>query len=184
MRKFIAKRGLNAFRARYGYDVSYMEHMLEMAPSAFFKFAATMKLAHHCDVAPANALFAAKLVGALAEDCGPCVQLVADMAREAGVPAQNIEAVLRSDRAGMDEDTATGFRFADALVKRAPDLDDARDAVRTWWGEAGIIDLTLGTQIGRIFPMTKAGLGFAKTCERVRIDDRTVDVVRTLEVAA
>ena len=45
MRKFLARRALKAFGARYDYDVSYMHHMLDVLPSAFFDFAALTKLA-------------------------------------------------------------------------------------------------------------------------------------------
>ncbi len=178
MRQFFARRALKAFGARYGYDVTYMGHMLNVSPAAFFKFAALTKAALHREAAPKPAFYAAKIVGALAEDCGPCVQLAVDMAEEAGMSPTCIEAVLTRNRADMDVDTLLGFRFADALVRRAPEEDDAREVVRGQWGEAAVIDLTLATQVGRIFPMVKAGLGFSKTCRRVHIGDRRVDVVK------
>ncbi len=178
MLRFFAERALKSFSDRYDYDVSYMRHMLKVSPSAFFKFAKLTALSQHCEAAPKDALFAAKLVGAVAEDCGPCVQFAVNMAREAGVDPEQIEAVLKRDRAAMSADTALGFQFADAVVHRAPSEDEVRDVVRTQWGEAAVIDLTLAVQIGRIYPMVKAGLGFSKTCGRVRIDDAPVDVVK------
>ena len=178
MRRFIARRALKAFSARYDYDVSYMNHMLNVSPAAFFKFAGLTKLAKHWEAAPKEAVYAAKLVGALAEDCGPCAQLVVNMAQEAGVPRSQIEAVLTRNIAAMNVEAMLGFRFADALVRRAPEADDARDAVRGQWGNAGVIDLTLAVQIGRVFPMVKAGLGFAKSCQRVRIGEHLIDVVK------
>lgn len=178
MRQFFARRALGAFASRYNYDVTYMDHMLSVSPAAFFKFAALTKVALHREAAPKPAFYAAKIVGALAEDCGPCVQLAVDMAEEAGIPATSIEAVLTRNRSDMDVETLLGFRFADALVRRAPEEDDAREVVRAQWGEAAVVDLTLATQIGRIFPMVKAGLGFSKTCRRVRIGERPVDVVK------
>lgn len=178
MRKFLAIRALKAFATRYGYDVSYMEHMINVAPAAFHAFAGLPKLTEHRAAAPIDAVYAAKLVGALAEDCGPCVQLVVRMAQDAGMSPTHIEAVLTRNRAAMNIDTVLGFRFADALVRRAPELDDAREVVRTQWGEVGVIDLTLATQVGRVFPMVKAGLGFAKSCQQIHIDDHDVDVVK------
>ena len=56
-----------------------------------------MKAAAHREAVPIDASFAAKIVGALAEDCGPCTQLVVDMALEAGMAKDQIEAVLRRD---------------------------------------------------------------------------------------
>ena len=97
MRSWIARRTLRAFAGRYGYDVSYLEMLLNESPSAFFKFAPLMKASAHREVVPVNASFAAKITGGLAEDCGPCTQLVVDMALEAGMAKDQIEAVLRRD---------------------------------------------------------------------------------------
>ncbi len=178
MRSWIARRMLRATGKRYGYDTSYLEMMLKGSPSAFFKFAPVMKAAGHREVVPVDASFAAKIVGALAEDCGPCTQLVVDMALEAGMPKDQIEAVLRRDPRAMNSDTVLGFRFADAVARRSPDDDEYRDAIRAQWGDKGVIDLTLALQMGRMFPMVKAGLGYAKECRRVTVDGHNVDVVK------
>ena len=179
MRSWIARRTLRAFAKRYGYDVSYLEMMLNCSPSAFFKFAPVMKAAAHREAVPIDASFAAKIVGALAEDCGPCTQLVVDMALEAGMPRDQIEAVLRRDPRAMNDATTLGFRFADSVVRRAIEKEDEfRDAVRAQWGQRGVIDLTLALQMGRMFPMVKAGLGYARECRRVTVDGNNIDVVR------
>jgi len=178
MRSWIARRGLRAFAKRYGYDVSYLQMMLDQSPAAFFKFAPVMKAAAHREAVPIEASFAAKIVGALAEDCGPCTQLVVDMALEAGMAKDQIEAVLRRDPRVMNDATTLGFRFADAVVRRSADDDEFRDAVRAQWGQKGVIDLTLALQMGRMFPMVKAGLGYAKECRRVIVDGHNVDVVK------
>jgi hypothetical protein len=165
MRSWIARRTLRAFARRYGYDVSYLEMMLNCSPSAFFKFAPLMKAAAHREAVPIDASFAAKIVGALAEDCGPCTQLVVDMALEAGMAKDQIEAVLRRDPRAMNDATTLGFRFADAVVRRSAEDDEFRDAVRAQWGQKGVIDL-------------KAGLGYAKECRRVTVSGHNVDVVK------
>jgi hypothetical protein len=78
----------------------------------------------------------------------------------------------------MSDATTLGFRFADAVVRRSADDDEFRDAVRAQWGEKGVIDLTLALQLGRMFPMVKAGLGYARECRRVTVDGHNVDVVK------
>jgi hypothetical protein len=178
MRSWIARRGLRAFAKRYGYDVSYLEMMLNCSPAAFFKFAPLMKAAAHREAVPIDASFAAKIVGALAEDCGPCTQLVVDMALESGMPKDQIEAVLRRDLRAMSDTTRLAFKFADAVARRSIDDEEFRDAVRAQWGEKGVIDLTLALQLGRMFPLVKAGLGYAKECRRVAVGGNNVDVVK------
>ncbi len=178
MRRWIAHRALRAFAKRFGYDVSYLLVMLDESPAAFFKFAPLMKAAAHREAVPVDASFAAKIVGALTEDCGPCTQLVVDMALEAGMAKDQIEAVLGRDTRAMNDATMLGFRFADAVVRRSADDDEFRDAVRAQWGAKGVIDLTLALQMGRVFPMVKAGLGYARECRRVTVDGHDVDVVK------
>jgi hypothetical protein len=178
MRSWIARRMLRATGKRYGYDTSYLEMMLNESPAAFFKFASVMKAASHREVVPAEASFAARIVGALWEDCGPCTQLCVDMALEAGVSKGQIEAVLRRDPRAMSDETRLAFRFADTVVRRSPDDEEYRDAVRAQWGQKGVIDLTLALQMGRMFPMVKAALGYARECRRVTVDGHNVDVVK------
>ena len=174
MQKDRARQELQAFGSHYDYDVSYLEQILDAAPEAYEGFMALTGLARQRQAAPPEAFYAAKLLGALEEDCGPCVQLVADMAREAGIAPEQIAAVARRDPEAMTPDTLLGFWFAESLLGRSPEADSAREAVRTRWGTAGVIDLTIGTQIGRIFPMVKTGLGFGKTCQRIRLGDELV----------
>ncbi len=178
MFRFFADRWLKRFSNHYDYDVSYMRHMLEVSPSAFFKFSKLNGAAAHREAAPRDASFAASLVGAVAEDCGPCAQLVVNMAREAGMGRDQIGAVLTRNVSAMNGDTALGFRFAEAVIGRSPEADEVREAIRAQWGEKGVIDLTLNLQIGRLYPMVKAGLGYAKTCQRLKIDETPVEVVK------
>ncbi|MEQ1506234.1 MAG: hypothetical protein ABMB14_28645, partial [Myxococcota bacterium] len=175
-RHALVRRILKAFSDRYDYDVASMYYLLDTSPSALLKFALVNLPASHRSAAPRDAWFAAKLVGAMTEDCGPCTQLVVNMAREAGVPAAQIEAVLARDPARMSADTALGYRFAAAVAVRDPDEDPARDAVKAAWGDAGVVDLSLGLAVGRVYPMTKAGLGFARECRLIQVDGRMVPV--------
>lgn len=178
MLSWFARRYLERMGARYDYDVSYMRHMLDHSPRAFFRFVKLLPLAQHRESAPKEAVMAAGLVGAMFEDCGPCTQLAVHFAAERGVDSAQVEAVLRRDESAMSNDVALGFRFADAILRRTPDEDDVRERVRTRWGERGLIDLTFALQISRIFPMVKAGLGYAKECRRVEVAGRQVDVVK------
>jgi len=178
MFRFFVRRMIVKFGERYRYDVDYMLHMLETAPDAMRAFNALPALAAYRKMAPVEAHMAAKLRGTLHEDCGPCVQLTADMAREAGIAAEQIEAVLTGNQAAMTADTALGYRFASAIIARTGDEDAARDAVRNAYGEAAVIELTLASQITRIFPMVKAGLGYSKSCGRIDLGARKVAVVK------
>ena len=176
MLKSIARNRIRAFSNHYDYDASYMEAVLDASPAAFFKFAKLVNAASHRESVPIDAYYAAKIAGARAEDCGPCTQLCVNMALEAGMPRDQVEAVLTRDYVAMNDDTVLAFRFAQAVIDRRPNEDELREAVRTAWGDKGVIDLTFALQLGRMFPMVKAGLGFARECRRVRVGDKAVMV--------
>lgn len=178
MIRLLIEPWLHRMARRYDYDVTYLTAMLRTSMRGFLKFSKLFDLARHREAAPAAAIHAAKLVGAMAEDCGPCVQLVVNLAREARVDPADINAVLRRDAGAMSPDAALGFRFAEAVAWRLPEEDDLREAVRTTWGDKGVLDLAFALAIGRVFPMTKAAMGYAKACRRVTVDGRAVDVVK------
>jgi len=178
MRKWFARRYLKRYRTQYNYDTSYMEMVLDEAPDAFFKFAKIFGITNYRKVVPIDAMYAAKITGALHEDCGPCTQLVVDMALQAGVANDQIEAVLKGKCAAMNDATTLGYRFAKAVCERSTAEDEAREAVRAGTVFTTHTPVTFALQIGRIFPMVKAGLGYAKECRRVVIEGRNVDVIK------
>lgn len=176
MMRFLANRILDAFARRHDYDVAYMRALLDASPSAFRKFGKVSALSGHREVVPVEASHAARLVGVLAEDCGPCTQLVVGMARGEGVPDEQIVAVLSGNEAAMAGPVALAFRFARAMIENAPELGELRDGVRQQWGDKGVIDLTFAAQMTRIYPMVKAGLGFAANCRQVTVGSTVVPV--------
>lgn len=178
MLKYLIERALEAAARRSDGDVRYFRAFYATSPRALRKMGKVTTLLAHREAVSAEAAYAAQLVGALMEDCGPCTQIHVNMARKAGVDDAQIEAVLRSDRPAMSADTALAVRFAGAIAVRSTDEEDARQAVRERWGEKGVVDLTFATQASRMLIMIKAGLGFATACERVKVGARTVDVFR------
>jgi hypothetical protein len=178
MRSLFARRILRNISTRYNYDTRYLELILKEAPSAFFKLTPLMKAAHHREVIPVDANFAAKITGAMAEDCGPCTQFTVDEALEAGMAKTQIEAVLRRDLRAMNAETRLAFQFADAIVHRSTEDETIRAAIRARWGEKGVIELAMALQVGRIFPMLKLALGFARECRRVSVAGDQIDVIK------
>jgi len=178
MLSFFIRRRLRATARRYGYDVSYLDYMLTKSPRAFFKFARLAAASSHREAVPIEASFAAKITGALAEDCGPCAQLTVNMALEAGMAGDQVEAVVRRDASAMSPETALGFGFANAILHRSDDQELRREAVRARWGDKGVIDLAMALQTGRLFPMMKLALGYARECRRVSVNGHEIDVVK------
>lgn len=167
--KGVMRKRMNAFEREYQYDMSYVRELLDASPAAALKFARVMALSQHNEDAPPAAWYAAKLVGTLHEDCGPCTQLVADMAGRAGVGDTDLRAILRGDTAAVSAEAALGYSFARAALAHAPEADILRQEVIRRWGRKALASLALGLTSARMFPTLKYALGYGHTCMRVRV---------------
>jgi len=161
---------------RYDYDPSYMLYLLDEAPKAFWKFMRASALSKHREHAPVEAAFTVRLLATMTEDCGPCVQLLVHHATDARMASDQIEAVLTRDPSAMNPVVTLAYCYADAVLNRRPDVGDAREAVRSRWGNKGLIDLALSMQGARLYPMIKIALGYAVECQHFRLEGRRIEV--------
>jgi hypothetical protein len=175
LKQFIHNR-LSAYQRDLGYDVSYMRDLLDADLGAFTRFAKITGISQYCKDLPIEASFAAKLVGTMVEDCGPCTQLMVTMAERAGVAADGLRAVLQSDDAAMNPDLLLSVRFSRAVLARDPQADTLRDQVVARWGKRGLISLAFGLVAARVFPTLKYALGHGRACSRVVVAGTPVHV--------
>lgn len=171
LRPFVARR-CAAFERRYRYDMSYARDLFEASPRAFLQFAKFFGPATFAqDLTPAM-LYAAKFAAARHEDCGPCVQLVLDMAAEAGVPRELRAALIANDATAMPGDMALAWRYAHAAVAHDAELPALRDAIVAAHGPRALASLALALVASRTFPAIKYALGHGRTCQRLSVDSR------------
>jgi alkylhydroperoxidase family enzyme len=172
MIRWLIERQLANFERRWHYPMDYARALLRASRAGFWRFARVMPLAAWRDGVPPAAWHAAKLVAVRAEDCGPCTQLVVDMARADGVADALLCAVLRDDDAqirALDADTALAAYFARCWTTGSPGLAEAREALRQRFGERGLASLALAMSGARLFPMIKSALGHGQACQRVQV---------------
>ena len=178
MLKWLIRGRLAAFEKQYGYDLSYARDLLAWDTGAFLAFARIQKMGAYRKGAPVAAWFAAKLVGTLAEDCGPCTQLVVTMALRENIDPTLISAVLRGDDEALSEDLWLGVRFARASLAHSPEADALRETVVAKWGERGLISLAFALTLSRVYPTLKYALGHGKACQHVVVAGAPVMVAR------
>jgi hypothetical protein len=167
MLKAILSRWLDGFERSWAYDASYMRLLLRVSPASLIKFALGTR-APDVRAAPGVALTAAGIVGTLAEDCGPCTQIAADMASAHGIPPAIIRAIIAGDEAAMGETAALAWRFARASLARDMEAcDPLRDEIVRRWGEKGLVAIGLSLTAARMYPTLKYALGYGKTCSKV-----------------
>jgi hypothetical protein len=158
---------IDSFEKTWNYDASYMRALMQAAPESFAKFGLVTQLVDRT-AAPAEALAAAGLVGTLAEDCGPCAQLTADMASAAGVKPEVIRAILAGDETAMGETAVLVWRFARAsLARDMAEADPLREAILRRWGDNGLAAIALQLTTARMYPTLKYALGYGKACSRL-----------------
>jgi hypothetical protein len=179
MFKWLIRNRLAAFERTYGYDASYVRELLDVDSRAFFAFARATSIGNYRKDAPRDVLWATKLVGIVAEDCGPCSQLTITMALREGVPARVLAAVLSKDDAALSDDVRLGVQFARAVVAHAPEADELRDQIVARWGMRAVVAIAFGLTAAKIYPTIKYALGHGKACQRLVVEGETVAVVRS-----
>ena len=121
MLKWLFRQRLDAFDRAHGYDSAYVREILDADLEAAIGLSRVTGLTKYRKGVATDAWYAAKLVGTLAEDCGPCTQLVVTMAEHDGVPQAVIRAILNGDRHAMTADVSLAFqlrrRFFDMIPR-------------------------------------------------------------------
>ena len=180
MLKWLIRRKIQRFGSRYDYDVGYLEHLLDTSTGAFVKFNLINLVSGHARGLPAAPLFAASLRAAAAEDCGPCVQLVSNMALEAGISADTVGAILRADLPALPDDVAMVLRFTEQVLAHDPEADTLRDQIRQRWGEEALISIGFAISASRVYPTFKYAMGYGQACSRIQIEQQLVVPERKL----
>lgn len=174
MLKWLLGAFVDRFEKRYDYDASYMRVLLATDTAAFMAFSKIQGFAGYRK-APPEALVAAGIVGTLAEDCGPCTQIVINMATEGGLSPAVLKAIVSGDEAGMGPDAALAWRFARASLARDMETaDPLRDEIVRRWGRKALASIAMGLAAARVYPTVKYALGYGKACSRVQVGGEAV----------
>jgi hypothetical protein len=178
MLKWIIRNRLAAFERKYDYDMSYAREILAADTGAFFAFGKLMAISSYRKDVPKNMYWAAKLVGTVSEDCGPCTQLMVAMALEGGADAKVVAAVLANDEAALPQDALLGVKLARTVISHAPEADDYREQIAKAHGPRAIVSLAFAICAARFYPTLKYALGHGKACQRVVVAGQSVAVAR------
>jgi hypothetical protein len=176
MLKWLIDRRLDAFARSYEYDVSYLRALLEIDLRAFLAFARLSGVSTYCKGAPVDAWYAAKICGAMAEDCGPCTQLVVNMAERAGVTPAVLQAIVGGRQSELPESPQLAWRFARATLAHDAAAATLREQVVARWGQRGLVSLAFALVSSRLYPTLKYALGFGHACTRVVVSGQPVAV--------
>ena len=186
MLTWLIRNRLAAFERKYDYDVSYAREILAADRKAFLTFAKLSALGAYRRDVPKDVYWAAKLVGTVAEDCGPCTQLTVAMALDDGATPRTLSSVLAGGFAGgarggaaeLPEDVHLGVKFARASLAHDPEADPLREEIVRRWGPRALVSLAFGITAARVFPTIKYALGHGKSCRRVTVAGEPIVIAR------
>jgi hypothetical protein len=171
MIKYIFNKMLLNMKKRYNYDVRYQEDILKTDLGAFLKFMGFQTMSSHSGNVPIGSLFAARIRAIIWDDCGPCTQLVVDMALEENVSPDIVQAIIARDLDKLPEDIALVVEFTEFVLAHNPEADDLRERVLALWGNEGLITLGFAISSYRVYPALKYTLGYGKACSHIEVND-------------
>ncbi len=174
MLRYLFGKMLESFHRRYNYDIRYQQEILATDKTAFLKWMAFQTMAAHAGQLPVEPLFAARLRAIIAEDCGPCTQLVVDLALEAKLAPELISAVIARDLHKLPEDIQLVVNFCDLVLARQPQANDLRAAIRARWGQSGLLAIAFALSSYRVYPALKYSLGYGEACHKVMVKQTAV----------
>jgi hypothetical protein len=169
MLRWLIRRKLSAEEKKLGESVDYLRHVVDVSPAAFLRFCSILPFANSRKVLPMDAWFVAQIVALQHEDCGTCLQIGVNLARQSGVDPALLRAVLNGDCAEIPPAIVDVMRFTQSVITAASDDDVLRETLRQRYGERGLIELSYAIASSRIPPTVKRALGFAKSCSLVPV---------------
>jgi len=155
------------FARQRGYDTAYMQEVTRTWPGAGLRYLFLPAITRLAGPAPdiwAGAILASVLDG----DCGSCAQLVCDDAVAMGVRPERLAACLRRDFEAAGS-VGLGYRFAEAVIRGAPEADKLRAEIRDCHGARAAIAAAFAAASGRVYPVLKRGLGHGGACRAIRL---------------
>ena len=169
MLKALIHNRLDAMERDLHYDLSYVREVLDADLGAFLRFMRAAKLSSYRRDLPLDVWHAAKLAGAMSEDCGPCSQLMVTMAERDNISAETLRAVAQGDDAALSSDARLAVQFVRASLSRDLRADSLREQVVARWGRCGLLTLAFAMVSARVYPTLKYALGHGRACTRLTI---------------
>jgi hypothetical protein len=184
MIKWLLRRQVTNFERTWNYDAPHLRELLDTDLAALMAFGMVQAISRYRkDVSPA-AYCAAAIVAVMAEDCGPCTQLVLDMAERGGVAPSALRAIVARDYDVMPSDAALAARFSEASLAHTQEADDLREQVLRRFGKRGLIALAFATLTARMHPTLKYMLGHGHACTSVTIGGQSQSIFRASGASA
>ncbi len=170
MLQAIFNRQITKAEQQLGVSLDYVRYVARVSRSAAWRLARFSRLVQ---TRPRDewreAVLVGSIVAAMADDCGSCVQIGVNLARQAGLDRNVISAVVERRPEELSADLQEVYHFTEAVIFNTEEQESRREQIRRRFGDAGLVELSLAIALHRVFPALKRGLGYAATCSRVTV---------------
>jgi alkylhydroperoxidase family enzyme len=169
MLRWFIRRRLDAEEKTLGALLDYLRYILDVSPVAFLRFASMMPFANSRSVLPKEAWCVAQIVTLRHEDCGPCLQIAINLARQSGVDTTLIRAILDGRPNDLPQEMEDVRQFTNCVLRPSGDDEALRETLRQRYGDRGLIAPSYAITSSRMPPTVKRVLGYAKSCSEVTL---------------
>lgn len=166
MLKWIMERGIRGMERQLGVELDHLRTMARTAPGLLGRVALFMPLLGYRKRVPGDLMHMAVIGATAAQDCGQCLQIAVNVAVQAGLAPEVVEAAVRGRTEALTEAQADALLFGER-VSTGLDAEEVRRALEARVGEAGMVELASAVAGAQYFPVLKRGMGLAQSC---RID--------------
>lgn len=165
MLKWIAEKIVVAAEKRIGVTLEYAHEIAQTDFGLMLRYGKVLGFLDPNKNVPAPAYHIARLRGAIAADCGTCVEAEINLAKNAKVPSEVIAAVLQSDYSALPDELCAVARLADAVTAKREDAPEARAEISKAYGTAGLIEISFAMNGAALLPGIKRSMGYATVCD-------------------
>ncbi|RMF58298.1 MAG: hypothetical protein D6746_09920 [Bacteroidetes bacterium] len=170
MLRRLLHRRLDAEADRLGASMDYLKHIANTSLPAFFAFLGFLPMARYRRVLPPEVYAVAHLVSAHAADCGDCVQIAVNQARQAGIAPEHVRSILENRPETLPVALTEPLAFARAIIHRDEDPGLHRERLRSRYGDLGLIELGYALAAGSVYPVIRRTLGYDTACRLIDLD--------------
>lgn len=155
---------IEQFEQHYQYDTTYMRELLQSSESAYAKFNQTLPLCSHREHLDKNSFWTVKLVSMQLEDCGACLQLNIQMAKEDGVATSLIRDILEGGKS-LPQPLQDVYHFTQAVALNLSPDSDLSARIEQHFNKGQRLELGLAVATTKLFPVIKRSMGYARQCQ-------------------
>ncbi|MCJ8345956.1 hypothetical protein MJH12_10475 [bacterium] len=155
---------LKEFSKHYDYDCNYLEDILETSSTSFEKYENFLPMSYHREQSKVEIYFTCKLASMKSLDCGPCLELTAKMAAEAGMDSNLIKLCLgQSEQLPLDLKEI--YDYSQSVLKNEGLSEDIYRGLQEEHGKEVMVELALAIVSAQVFPTLKRAMGqFQSSC--------------------